>query len=512
MQAKGIRRPVAPPAAGESGPKAGDSRQLVWLCAILVIGSVPTLLDSTIVNVAIADLGRQFASPLATIQWASTGYLLALSLVIPLSGWAMERFGAKQLWIASQAVFLAGSVLAGLAWSAQSLIVFRVVQGLGGGVMLPVAQAVLAQAAGPQRIGKVMGIVSMPAMLSPVIGPVAGGLIIDHWSWEWIFFINVPIGLVALVLSWLRMPAGQARRAGRFDLAGLVLLSPGLALFIYGFAKAGESGGFGQARVLVPLLLSLLLMAGFVLHALRSKVAALIDLSLFRNRTFTMSVITSIGLNAAQFGALILLPLYFQSVRGADVVTAGLLLAPQGVGFVVVAAFAGRLVDRVGPGRITPIGIVVAVLASVPLALSTAHTDDLLLAVTLFVRGFGIAMANLPVMAAPYQSLEPSAIPRATSALNIFQRVGGSIGTAILAVVLQYEIGHRLPGSGGSLSAAGGPGAADALAASFGTAFWWTVVITALTLLPALFLPREGRATARAATAPGTPVPAAAMD
>jgi EmrB/QacA subfamily drug resistance transporter len=456
---------------------------LGWLCTVLVLGSIPVLLDGTIVNIAVRDLAQGFGSSLAAIQWVTTGYLLALSVVIPLSGWAMERFGAKQMWIWSQTLFLAGSVLAGLAWSATSLLVFRVLQGLGGGLMLPVAQAILAQAAGPKRIGKMMAIVSVPAMLSPVVGPVLGGLIIDYADWRWIFFINVPITLVAIALSAVKMAATSRTGASRLDVIGLLLISPGLGLLMFGLSEVGENGGF-----LVPTAAGLVLLAAFALRSLRTA-APLIDLRLFRNRTFAGATITSAGLNAIVFGGLILLPLYFQAVREENVLNAGLLLAPQGVGFVVASAFASKLTHR-----ITPVGIVIAVAATIPFALAGPDTNAALLAVTLFVRGFGIALANVPVMAAPYTALERSAVPRATSALNIFQRVGGSVGTALLAVVLQQEIADIVPSSGGSLAAAAGQ--TLGLAHAFDNAFWWAVVLTALTMVPALFLPRKQKTSA----------------
>ncbi|GLZ32242.1 MFS transporter [Lentzea sp. NBRC 105346] len=462
-----------------TGAQAEEARSpLGWLCTVLVLGSIPVLLDGTIVNIAIRDLAHEFGSSLATIQWVTTGYLLALSVVIPLSGWAMERFGAKQMWLWSQALFLTGSVLGGLAWSTTSLVVFRTVQGLGGGLMLPVAQAILAQAAGPQRIGKMMAIVSIPAMLSPVLGPVLGGLIIDYANWRWIFFINIPITLVAMALSAVKMAPTAKSGSSKLDVVGLLLISPGLGLLMFGL---GETSA-------LPTIAGVLLLVAFAVKSLRTD-QPLIDLRLFRNRTFAAATITSAGLNAIVFGALILLPLYFQAVRGESVLSAGLLLAPQGVGFVVASVFASKLTYR-----ITPVGIVIAVAATIPFALAGPDTNAALLAVTLFVRGFGIALANVPAMAAPYTALGQAAIPRATSALNIFQRVGGSAGTALLAVVLQQQIAATVPGSGGSLTAATGNTAG--LAQAFDHAFWWAVVLTGLTMLPALFLLRKEKATA----------------
>src|SRR5207244_13055411 len=184
---------------------------------------------------------RDFQSSISTIQWVMTGYLLAFASVIPLTGWAGERFGAKRVWIASLAVFMAGSALAGSAWSITALIVFRVLQGVGGGLLMPVGQTILAQAAGPQRIGRVMSVVGVPMLLAPVFGPVIGGAIVDQVSWRWIFFVNLPIAAAAVVLAWRLLPRPAARLGRPPDLLGLALLAPGIAVFVYGRSHASAA-------------------------------------------------------------------------------------------------------------------------------------------------------------------------------------------------------------------------------------------------------------------------------
>src|SRR5919201_4352779 len=206
---------------------------------ILVLGGVMTVLDLTVVNVAIPTLGRAFDASIAAIQWVVTGYMLAFASVIPLTGWASERFGAKRVWIVSLLLFLLGSVLAGAAWSLPALIAFRVVQGLGAGMILPVGQTILAQAAGPQRMGRVMSVFGVPMLLVPVLGPVLGGAIVDQASWRWIFFINLPVGVAAVITARRLLPEAKPQVGQRLDLRGLALLSPGIALFLYGMSEAG---------------------------------------------------------------------------------------------------------------------------------------------------------------------------------------------------------------------------------------------------------------------------------
>src|SRR6478735_5180876 len=213
-------------------------RDLWRLASVVVLGTIMSILDTTIVNVALETLGRDLDASLTSIQWVSTGYLLALATVIPLTGWAMERFSGRKVWMVSVALFLLGSGLCGLAWSVESLIVFRVLQGFGGGMIMPVGQAILAQAAGPQRMGRVMSVIGVPTLLGPVLGPVIGGLIVDNLSWRWIFFVNLPVGAVALALAWRILPAREVGTARpRLDLVGLLLLSPGLVALVYGLSQ-----------------------------------------------------------------------------------------------------------------------------------------------------------------------------------------------------------------------------------------------------------------------------------
>ena len=261
-------------------------REIRVLGAVVVVGSIMAILDATIVNVAIPTLGREFETSISTIQWVMTGYLLAFASVIPLTGWATGRFGAKRVWIASLLLFMAGSVLAGASWSIGALIAFRVLQGMGGSLLMPVGQTILAQAAGPQRMGRVMSVVGVPMLLGPIFGPVIGGAIVDEVSWRWIFFVNVPVGLLALVLAWRLLPGPEGRAGASLDVRGLALLSPGLAIFVYGMSEAGSAAGFAATRVFVGVVVGLALVALFVRHALRRKHAALIDLSLLSSRGF----------------------------------------------------------------------------------------------------------------------------------------------------------------------------------------------------------------------------------
>jgi EmrB/QacA subfamily drug resistance transporter len=360
-------------AAATGGRGDRLSREVLVLSAVVILGTIMTVLDLTIVNVAVPTLGGDLHASIPAIQWVLTGYMLAFAAVIPLTGWAAERFGAKRVWLAALGLFLAGSVLAGAAWSVGSLIAFRVLQGLGAGMILPVGQAILAQAAGPQRMGRVMSVIGVPMLLAPVFGPVLGGAIIGAASWRWIFFINLPIGAAAVVAAWRLLPDARPRLGQRLDLRGLALLCPGIAVFLYGMSEAGDYGGFGSPRTSVAALAGLTLIALFFWHAVIRGMDALIDVSLLRRRGFAAAAALNFLLPVALFGSLILIPLYYQVVRHNSPVQIGLLLGPQGIGAALALSLAGSLTDKIGARVVATVGMVVALLGTLAYT-AIAHT------------------------------------------------------------------------------------------------------------------------------------------
>jgi EmrB/QacA subfamily drug resistance transporter len=451
-------------------PQGLDRRTLV-VAGVVVLGAFMTILDSTIVNVALDTLSRDLDAPLSTVQWVTTGYLLALAIVIPLSGWFSERFGSKRVWLISVALFGIGSAACGLAPSAGALIACRVLQGLGGGMILPVGQSVVAQTAGPRRIGRVMSVIGVPMLLGPVLGPVLGGLIVGSTSWRWIFYVNVPIVVAALVLGVRLLPGRIGRAdAGRLDWTGVALLCPGMAAIVFGLSETESHDGLSAPIAFLPIVAGAILVALFAVHGLRAA-RPLIEVRLFRSRHFAAAAATVFVLGAALFGVMIVVPLYYQVARGQDVLAAGLLMAPQGIGAALAVPFSGRLADRIGGGRVGLVGCSVMTLATIPLAFVGAHTSAMLLHVILLVRGFGLGWSLTPTMAAAYSRLGAGQVPRATSALNALQRMGGAIGTALLAVVLQRQ--ER--------------GTAD-VATAFAHTFAWAAGLTFLSVLPVAVL------------------------
>jgi EmrB/QacA subfamily drug resistance transporter len=452
---------------------------LIKLTAILMVGAIASLLDTTIVNVGLDTIARDLHTSVTTAQWVITGYLLSFAMVIPLNGWAIARFGAKATWLTSLGVFLAGSIACGAAWNVGSLVAFRVIQGLGGGMLLPVLTTLLIQAAGGRSLGRLMSTVSLPAVIVPVVGPVVGGLIVSNLSWRWLFYVNVPICLAGLILAWRGLPASTpAQVKPRLDLGGLALLSPGLAAVLYGLAQVSAHHGFGHLAVLGPLAAGLAALAGFTVRTVRARgaVQPVIDLRLFRNRSFTGAASLMFVAGLSMYGALLLLPLYYQQVRGASALGAGLLMVPQGVGSLLPRTVAGRLIDRIGPRPVVLTGMALAALGTVPFALAGTHTSEVLLSAGLLVRGAGLAAATIAVMAGAFTGLAPAQVPHASSATRILQQVGGSFGTAVLIVILELQLtGH---------------GSGTGLAVAFDRTFWWAIAFTVAGALPALLLRR----------------------
>ncbi|MGC1286974.1 MAG: MDR family MFS transporter [Streptosporangiaceae bacterium] len=471
--------------AGQASPANPVRERLdpsvIKLIVVLLLGAIPSLLDTSIVNVAIDTIGRDLHTSVSTIQWVITGYLLSFAMVIPLSGWALARFGGRAVWTFSLALFMVGSIACGAAWNIGSLIAFRVVQGAGGGMMTPLITTLLVQAVGTSKIGRLMSAISLPIVVVPIFGPVIAGLIISNISWRWIFYVNVPICLVGLVLAWRELPAGRPQGGGgaasRIDVVGLLLLPPALVALLYGLAEVGTDGGFGHAGVLVPLIVGAVLLAAYCVHALRTSATPMVDLKLFRSRTFTGASTLLFLAGLSIYGAMLLLPLYFQQVRHESALVAGLLMVPQGIGSIAPRTLAGRLTDSIGPRLVVLAGIALAAVGTIPFALAGLHTSYWLLGAALVVRGAGLGLATIAVMAGAFQGLSREQVPHASSATRILQFVGGSFGAAILVAVIldHYAVAHAAAGATG-------------LATAFAATFWWCTGFTALAVIPALLL------------------------
>ncbi|WP_063835809.1 MDR family MFS transporter [Streptomyces mutabilis] len=451
-------------------------RPLLVLAGVQMVGSFAALLDATIVTVALDATSREFDASESAVAWVSTAYLLTMALVTPVVGWAIDRFGARRMWMSALAAFLAGSVLCGLAWSLESLVVFRVVQGVGGGLVLPLNMAILAQAAGPKRFGRIMSLVGIPGQLAPILGPVLGGVIVGTAGWRWIFFINIPLCLLALVLSWRVLPAGNPSGEVPLDRIGLALLPPALVLLVYGFSRIGEAAEASRALPVLFLGVGAALLVAFVVHALRAD-APLIDLRLFAHRTFTASSVMTFLHGIAVYGPLLLLPLFYARVRGYEADDIGWLLAPQGIGSLIGISVAGVLADRYGARPLVIGSTVLTFAGTLPFTQLSADPPAALLSAALVVRGFGVGLLGVAIATAAYRDVPEGRISRATGTISVVQRIGASSGTAVIALVLGLQLADT-------------SAAPAAEAGAYGHTFWWAAGLTLVSLVPAALLPR----------------------
>jgi EmrB/QacA subfamily drug resistance transporter len=414
---------------------------LVWrITTVAVLGSLLAQLDATIVNVSLSGLAHELHATLPAIQWVTSGYLLALTLVLPLSGWLIDRIGGRALYLWCFSSFTLSSLLCGFAWSADALVGFRLLQGASGGLLAPMAQLMMKRAAGNQ-FTRVAGYATVPILLGPLLGPVIAGLILRYASWRWLFFVNLPVGVLALVLSVLFLPDDRNYLQPReMDWLGLMLLSPGLALILFGAERIRQHTG------IVAMVAGVVLFVVFLRVEVRKAGRALIDLRQFHNRTFTVAAAAQFLSNGVMFAGQMLIPLFLIQACGRSPAAMGWMLAPLGLGMMVAFLPLGFLTERFGARAVATGGALLSLVATLMLAwLATRPLQVATLLTALFLRGAGLGATALPAMSAAYASVEQRNLPMATTTLNILQRLGGPTLTTLCALMLAELLDARLP-------------------------------------------------------------------
>ncbi|WP_369636342.1 DHA2 family efflux MFS transporter permease subunit [Nocardia sp. JMUB6875] len=420
----------AAPAASEKIPAH------VWRTAgVVVFGAVMGMLDTSLVNIGLRTIGADLGASLATIQWVASAYLLALGVSLTVCGWLARRVGVTRLWLGALVAFTLTSVACAFAPTAGWLIAMRILQGLAAGLMIPAGQTILGQAAGPQRMGRVMGVVGIAVVGAPAIGPTIGGLMLAHWSWEWLFLINIPFGLMGLALGLRYLPRTSGTPMERLDVLGVVLAGGGVSAVVYGLSEIGTTGSVTSPSVWLPVVLGLTALAGFLTRTLRSE-RSVLDVRLFGNPSFRAANIAGFFSGGAMFGVMVLLPLYFQVLHGTGLIRTGVDLLLYGLGGIVMLPLGGRLTDRFGGGRVAVIGNLAVAAAVLPFAFLAADANGLLIQLLLFVAGMATGVAAMPLASAAYASVRRDQLPDATALVNIMQRIGGAVGVALVAVIL----------------------------------------------------------------------------
>jgi len=488
------------------------------IAGVVVLGAIMSILDITVVSVALPTFQAEFDVSYARVAWTMTGYTLALATVIPISGWAADRFGTKRLYMIALLLFTLGSGLCATADSITQLISYRVLQGLGGGMLMPLGMTIMTRAAGPARIGRLMAVLGVPMLLGPIGGPILGGWLIDVASWHWIFLINLPIGVIALVYAQFALPKDRPEPSESFDFLGMLMLSPGLALFLYGVSSLPEAGTVSDPEVWVPMLIGAALVIGFVFYSFKPR-HPLLDLRLFKNRNLTVASITLFVFIIAFMGAGLLFPSYFLQVRGESTLHAGLLMAPQGLGAMLTMPIAGMLADKIPVGRTMPFALVLIAAGFFTFTQVGTDTSYWLLCGSLFVMGLGMGGTMMPIMTSALKTLTSHEVARGSTLVNILQQIGGSVGAAVMSVILTSEIndsapipgavdpntGQPITEAGLAIAAQHNPGllqqfpvdpsiiqrGLEFVADSFATTYWVGFALDLATFIPAAFLPRR---------------------
>ncbi|MCI1882387.1 MAG: multidrug efflux MFS transporter [Sporolactobacillus sp.] len=444
---------------------------------ILVVGALAPLFDTTMVNVAIHNIAIEMKATISIVQWITTGFVLAMGLTVPISGWAAKRFGCKRAYIFSLAIFLAGSMLAVLSWNIQSLICFAVIQGIDAGLLMPTLQTELVQISGGRNLGRIMSIVSIPALLGPILGPVLGGIIVNGLSWRAIFFVNIPICIIAIPLALWGIPSDKhVKKEASLDVIGMLLLSPAFALLIYGVAQVAKHGGLNSSAVYIPLIIGIALMALYAIYALKTKREPVLNVRLFKLTNFSAANVLLILCGIITNGAMLMLPLYYQEVRGASALYAGLWLIPQGIGMLLTRSWAGKAADRNGARTIVLLSLAGIAIGTLPFAFAGVDTNLILLAAALLIRGAGLGGLLIAIMVSAYIGLPKEQVPHASIATRIFQTIGGAFGSAILATVAQRQMAGHADSD------------LRALAHAYDVSFWWAIGFAIVAVIPMLFL------------------------
>ncbi len=413
-----------------------------WVVAsVVVFGVFMSILDQTIVNIAIPRLQTAFGADIHSVQWVLTAYILTQGVITPTAGYFADTLGTKRFYIMSLAAFTIGSVLCGLAWSLPVLIFFRVLQGAGGAALFPLSITMLFREFPPQERGVASGVFGVPALLAPAIGPTLGGYLVTYAGWQAIFFINLPIGILAIVLVSIFIRETQAQVNQRFDFLGFFFVALGLSAVLYGLSDA-STDGWGSGQVIGSIVGGLIALVIFVyveLAIVRREGRPLLDLRLFTNRPFTLSIIASLFVIFSLFGGVFLFPLFLQSIRGLSAFQAGVILLPQALAAMVATIVGGRLVDRIGVRGVMIPGLLILAFATWQLTFLSAYSTYGWIQAILIVRGLALGFCVQPLTVAGLSEISPRQLAQASSLNTVARAVASSLGIAVLATLVQTQ-------------------------------------------------------------------------
>ncbi|MGG1218043.1 MDR family MFS transporter [Priestia endophytica] len=442
----------------------------------IALAAIAPMLDSTMVNIAIDKLNKDFNTTLDTIQWSITGYVLALAIAGPVSGWLMNKFNGKKIFIGAVIAFGVTSVLAGISWNISSFVFFRLLQGFSAGIITPIMSTLLVKTAGPENLGKVIAIVSTPMILGPILGPVIGGFIVQVASWHWIFFINVFIVLIAVPFMMKTIPDFKPfNKDSKLDVFGVINLSLMSATVIYGITKAARHASFNNSETILWVGIGLSLAVIYFIYNRIRKNQTVLPMNLFAHKSFTASSIGLLLANIAILGPMLILPLFFQNFRHFTAIEAALALIPQGVGMLVTRPLIGKMIDKIGAKYVVMVSLVLSLIGSIPLIFITDKTSMIWISIVLFIRGTSIGGINLPLTSDAYTGLDSKQLPEASIGINIIENLGSSFGSAVIATVVANAVQGLQPTIANGLK-------------GYHAGFLVSAIVLAVIFIPSLFL------------------------
>lgn len=416
----------------ESAPSSSSIGAILAPLVAIIVGIFMVILDGTAVNVAIPKLQADFGSTLSLIQWTVTGYALAQAAVIPLAGWLSDRFGAKRVFLISIALFTIGSGLCALANSAEMLILFRILQGLGGGVVMPISMAFVYRIAPKDKVGAVMGMMGIPILLAPALGPVLAGWLVDYVSWHWIFLLNLPIGIIAVILGIYTLPNIARQSVAGLDILGIILAPLAFAALSYGVTQGATS--WTSPETLTGIIVGAAALIFFVFVELTRK-NPLLELRVFRSSNFTRGIVVQWVSQFALFGSFFLVPLFLQQAHGYSAFKTGLIMLPQAIASGVFMPIGGRLSDRFGARPMVLGGLVLVVASALLLGFMDANDGIIMVMLPLALLGAGMGLFMMPLNTHLIQSAPQNLVGRVTSLTNAAQQVMSSLAIATLTTI-----------------------------------------------------------------------------
>ncbi|QLD13187.1 DHA2 family efflux MFS transporter permease subunit [Microbacterium oleivorans] len=450
--------------------------------ALLVASAFVVILNETIMGVALPRLMVDLDITAATAQWLTTGFLLTMAVVIPLTGYLLARFPLRRIFFTAMTLFAAGTLIAALAPGFGMLLTGRVVQASGTAIMMPLLMTTVLNVVEPSRRGRMMGVISIVIAVAPAIGPTVSGLILSVLDWRWMFWLVLPIALLALALGAIWVKNVTETREARFDVASVILSAVGFGGLIFGLSSIGESAaGHAPVPVWIPLVVGALSLAAFVVRqlALQKQDAALLDLRTFRSRSFSLAVVLVVVVMSALFGSLILLPLYLQQVLGLDTLTVGLMLLPGGVLMGLIAPVVGALFDRFGPTPLVIPGMIVAAAALWGMTTFGTETSIGWIIAVHMTLNLGLGCVFTPLLTSALGSLPARLYSHGSATVSTLQQVAGAAGTALFVTLMSV---------GAAAAAAGGAAAVSATASGVHTAFFTGAVIASVAVALTFFV------------------------